>query len=227
MSSTHNAKVQQIIEMGFERTKAEESLSRSNDDIEQAMTYLFDPPVEDDVPELLSSDQQEYLPGRIRHDHDANMIRASDTELGIASDASAMSIVPNNDYTTYANPAGTRTSNALVFLANLCVPANTYMQKTHQTRSSSTITCKLTAVMCFKSRPSRAASLPDSCNFCSAANTCAGRFRSARGTTSHVGHRYYRCASLECTRALCICKCPTYFLKNLETEVRSRVKCRM
>ena len=44
----------QLVEMGFDREKAQSALKRANGDIEQAMNFLFDPPHDDDdIPDLL------------------------------------------------------------------------------------------------------------------------------------------------------------------------------
>jgi hypothetical protein len=98
MTTEHDKKVDQLVEMGFDRKKADLALSRSHDDLEVAMNFLVGP---DDNDEIFSLREE------------GNLIRA--TEAPLAAETVGIPIIPSNYASnTYANPSG--------ILCQTCLP---------------------------------------------------------------------------------------------------------
>jgi hypothetical protein len=91
--------LENLMEMGFSRDKAQRALKRANNDVEQATNFLVEPDDEDDseVPDLLPASnflESSQHPPSIR----AGDSFHSGTPIGIP-------VIPTNAPLTYANPS--------------------------------------------------------------------------------------------------------------------------
>ena len=95
--ASHSEKLAQLVEMGFERGKAEDALKRSSGNIDQAMGLLLNIDDHDAVPALIPADDGPKMPSG-----EANVIRATDLPI----ETTGIPVIPSNSYGSYANPSG-------------------------------------------------------------------------------------------------------------------------